>query len=222
MVWGTFGKDPSCVINFLEKFHDRPHLLQIHFSNETCRRDRSCLEGEIANGATVYWYNRYLAENPQPIYREVLDRIQEIRAFVDEHKNSNTALLLSLGLEDNYTAQAARNLEALLRPSWPYLINRNPVRNDAIVTNKFLEAHDPRKALRGPWCIFSEDGNRSSLTALKSRLKAYRHCIVVFAWRRNWQNAEPRERRFVPPRSRKFYFTAKDRRDVRYLLRRAP
>ena len=47
-LWGTFGDNLSCV----EKFVDLPQKhkeVYIHFSNECCRRNRTCKKGEKKN-----------------------------------------------------------------------------------------------------------------------------------------------------------------------------
>mgnify|MGYP000072151636 CR=1 FL=1 len=223
VLWGTFGKDRSCVIKFMDKFRDRPHLLQIHFSNEACRRNNRCLVDEIRPTANVYWYNRYLTENPWVVAYEIGERALEIRQFVDVAKNENTHLVLSLGLEDNYTIPAAIMLEGLISGYWPYLISRNRVNGGDVLPSLrdpgLTESHDPHMDLDGPWCIFNEDGNPTNAKILKARLKAYKGCVVFFAWRRNWQNDNPDTKLFLPPQSRGFVFTKKDIREVGGALR---
>ncbi len=47
IVWGTFGSNGACVQRFLTQNRDRPHLLEIHFSNQTCLKYRRCATGEL-------------------------------------------------------------------------------------------------------------------------------------------------------------------------------
>jgi len=234
VLWGTFGNDKSCLIRFLDANKTRPHALQIHFSNEACRRNNRCLAGEIRPTASVPIYNSYILGSPWVLALEIDTRMREIVDFVDAHKNENTTLVLSIGLEDNYTSASAQQLERMLRGYWPYFISRNPVNGKALVPslNNIIESHDPMELkLPGPGCVFSEDGNSTSERLTRERMRRYRNCFMVLAWRRSWQNfgradcascKEPKTTVFIPPQERKFKMLAKDRLIINRILRAAP
>lgn len=219
VLWGTFGDDYSCMVEFLERFKARPHMLQIHLMNGSCRRQNRCLEGEFARYETLDGLNRKLERKDVALMGELSDRIGDVRGFVDSHINHNSVVVLSISLEDNFTPRAASNLRNHVQPRWPYLISRNRVLG--ITPVGIVESHDLLQDYPDRMCIVNEDGNGQSAQDSMNLLARYDHCLAVLLWRHSWQNFPPPKRGvFVPPRSRKFVITNQHVRELGHVLSR--
>ncbi len=219
IVWGTFGYSPECVARYLERFRDRPHLLQIHLSNEVCRRNKRCRENEIEPKLTMRQYNQLLDRRDPNIINQLLERLQLIRAFTNTVKNGNTTLILSAGLEDNYSASAFRNLLGLLREEWPGMISRNPLRPSAgRMGADFIEAHLLNYDFQGEPCIATQDGVAGSFAhSAQFILNYHQQCMATILWRNNSQGAGQRVWR--APLKRAFSIREKEVTEIQKLLR---
>ncbi len=224
VVWGTFGDDTTCPATFLDYFADRPHLLQIHLTNETCRRNSNqCFEGELFGDVTVPQFNRRLQNYDLPTYAQIDSRIRDILTFVEKSKNENTTLVLSLGLEDNYTLPAYLSLRAYALTLWPYFVSRNPVGGHAgsHVPGDILERHSRRSRFSSPLCIANEDGNNQSFSDSLAFIHRYAGCLGTFIWRAPAQGRGFKGdslTRITPPRKRTFTISGKDIIEGRTLM----
>jgi len=206
VLWGTFGDDYSCMVEFLERFKGRPHMLQIHMLNGPCRRNRRCLSGEVAPTLSVGEFNRQLENRNGPLFRQLADRVGAISAFVDSHINHNSVVVLSLSLEDNFTPRAASRLRDFVSRRWRHYISRNRV--SGVTPIGIMESHDLYQDYPGRMCIVNEDGNPTSEESSRKMLARYDHCLAVFLWRHEWQNFPPPRRGvFIPPKRRGFHVT---------------
>ena len=234
VLWGSFGDNPECLARFIRKFRDRPHLLQIHFSNETCRPGRAkpprtCLEGDFLPTTSVADLNRLLATLDTATLDAVTKRTREIAVVVDEINSANTHILLSIGLEDQYSPQAAVVLETHIRNSgWRFGLSRNRVNGQiGVAMSGWMETHvaagarRPRE-VKGPYCIYGEDGNTTNLRTSKEVLNKYADCLVVLLWQQWWQNFPPPNGVFIPPRERQFEVLEYDILELGPLLEKAP
>ncbi len=106
ILWKTFGDDNFCIQEYLKRFSDKHHLLEIHVTNQTCLRNKTCAEGEIFSNITPKEYNKLLENHDARTLTVLKQRIEEVVAFVRDNRNVNTEVLLSTGLEDNYSSQA--------------------------------------------------------------------------------------------------------------------
>lgn len=228
VLWDSFGQELSCVAAYLNSNKNRQHLLEIHFSNEVCRRNKRCTSDEFLSELSVSFYNYYLTNFPWVINKRILDRVFEIRDKVVPLINKNTILILTTGLEDNFTDRAYLNLYGMIRPVWPFYMARNPVRGingkvfiseAKIVESHILGSRFPSEVL----CMVSEDGNQQQNADSRRLLRQRRGCLAVFLWRWRWQNAAPsgakRAGLYIPPREREFRITPRDVREVGGLLR---
>lgn len=218
VLWRSFGENTSCIVRFLEAFKHRPHLLEVHLSNEVCRRNGRCYEGELFRDWSVARYNLELRNLSPEARLGVSNRIAQLRGFLGPRINKNTTLAITLGLEDNFTPITARNLLSIVRPLWPYLIIRNPnlksaPRGDA----DFKEYHTFKVDLRGEPCIGNEDAVATTLENSKHFLSNYRECLAVLLWRAKHQGAG--RRKFTAPRNRQLDIPLSDVRDLGRLLK---
>ena len=183
VLWGTFGNDPSCVAAFTASNAHRPHLVQVHISNETCRRNRNCQAGELFGELSVKAYNQTL-EHPQfDVVSALVERTEEIKAFTRKYGNANTTWVLGAGLEDNYSNTAYSIVEFIIRRHWDGIISRNPLKGSAKGGAEFLEKHGKAPTFRGQPCIANQDGSQGSYSSTRAFIKKYRTCAASFIWR---------------------------------------
>lgn len=224
VLWSTFGSSLNCLYAFTSANAHRPHLLHVHFSNEACRRNKRCLGQEVFPTLDVRSYNTLLRDYPAIAYATIGPRVEQIKQALESISNKNTVLMLSTGLEDNYTERAYESIYKMIRSVWPHLMNRNPVSPKAGAGSAiFLESHLLNKKFENRFCLVSEDGNQQQNKDSVKLFKKYKKCFAVFLWRWRWQNnASSKVKRagvFIPPMERRFRITARDVRDVGATLR---
>lgn len=202
VLWGTFGDDTSCIRKFIESNKHRYHLIEIHFSDETCRRNRNCFEGSFFGTQSVSEYNRRLEQGDLDLLVAIGHRITDIRNFVDPVGTEFTTFVLSTGLEDNYSCRAYENLSTFLRLFWPYVQLRNPGNRaqKCFRNGDYYEVHGYKSRCRGGALFKNEDGTTSSLA--RSRTFVGDLCVASFVWRAKHQGRFGG--RFVAPKLRRF------------------
>ncbi len=208
VLWGTFGDDLTCLKRFTSLFADRDHLVQVHFSNETCRRKGKCYEGELLGGLGVKAYRESVLNGAAlPFIRA---RALEIAANMRAISGPRTTLMLSTGLEDNYSTEQYQTILNELREVWPYIIVSNPVGGNprGEFGADLLETHSKEGRARHPFCVANEDGDlEASYSRTRRFFKSYASCYAVFAWRKSHQGFTPSVPR---PMSRKFRYSDSD------------
>lgn len=217
VLWGTFGDDLTCMKRFAAVFADRPHVIQVHFSNGPCRRNQRCGEGEFFPEWSEREYNRRLESGDFIALGGVHWRMLEIEAAAKVVENANTRWLVSWELESNLTPHAAAVWEAHYRT----LVGLGLLRSFALVANphryawvggaEFYETHSTSGRCRaGRGCVANEDG-RYGQTVRKSMafLKRYRDAAVVFLWRDRHQGLKGASS-FTAPKRRSFEVTDRD------------
>ena len=218
VLWGTFGDDVSCVRSFMEMNRHRPHLVEIHFSNESCRRKGRCLEGEFFPKLSVPDYNHALKSGA--LIPDIDSRVMAIRRAIEPWMNDFTFLALSTGLEDNFSPGTFQAAYTQIRAAWPWTIIRSTVFRVAKIDgySGLLETHIVDLGIKAP-CVFGEDGNRLSDEQSRILLKKHKSCAAYFLWWRSWQNTEADENRFIAPRLRSFEIRASTIRPLQQILK---
>jgi len=233
ILWGTFGNSQSCVSKFLSRFKDRTHLLQIHFSNETCRFNQRCSNDELFPKIGWHAYGRKLQLMDEETKAVIQARTQTILDTLIPLINDNTKLVLSIGLEDLYFGTAATNLTAAIKEIWPYEVSRNPkfrAMNIDYIDYQELHGVQQNFAKNPVKCIVNQDGIDADLGAgaklknavtkaqIRSWIKKWRaSCDAVFLWRAEWQGVS--EKYFVKPPRRNFRFPDNDVTTIQSLLK---
>jgi len=213
ILWGTFGDDLTCTARFTERYKDKPHLLEIHFSNETCRRNHNCADGELFGSMSVSEYSKALERSDPAVLSAIRDRIRNIRHSAEAIRNDHTYLVLSAGLEDNYTARAFVVLAGELAKEWPYLI----VRSGSKFATYPRESHGLGARCGGTTIVANVDGDRGSRRTEQSFLKRNAGvCLAAFLWRADHQGRP--NNRWMPPNQRQFIWTAKDVSEIGAML----
>lgn len=206
VLWGTFGDDPTCLSRFTSRYHDKPHLVQFHFSNESCRRNGNCEFGELRPDLNRREYSAALERKDPALLGAIRDRIKNIRAVAEASRNANTYLVLSTGLEDNYTSAAFVALVEELQREWPYLIARTGSR-----WNTFPREQHGLNAVCGNTTIIANVdggvGRRSEERRFLRRNEG--RCLATFLWHSKLQGRGPGNR-WIPPNQRIFNWNASD------------
>ena len=222
VLYETFGLDHTCLHRFMQRYADKPHLVQIHFTNEVCRRNGNCSATDTLHPeSSVRGYNRLLEQMNTQTQIQISLRLFFIRSAIDSAVNENTRIVLSAGLEDNYSSKAFENLIGqFVANGWPYEISRNRHAGGKSFRNaQFQEFHSANGKPGRMACIANEDGNYNQ-TPKKSRafLSRYRKCSAVFLWREAHQGRKKGQPR-KPPRDRDFIYTAADVVELGGLIR---
>lgn len=236
ILWGTFGEGQDCIAAFLERFSEVPHTLVLHTTNETCRRaPRYCGLGEPQRGLRFWQLNERL-EKADPVTLFYLRaRIRAIKRFLDFHATKNTKVILTTGLEDNFTPKAYRRVIKTLKRYAPhYTTARNPVGSDArsfdTYRANFIELHGYNVQFGTKSCIWSNDGidinfnsGRRPLNGSRSvsellseigRIKG--NCSYLFVW---WNTQGIVDGQFIEPRERTIRLYPKDISVVNKILK---
>lgn len=215
VLWKTFGDDLSCMKKFTETFKDRPHLLEIHLSNETCRRSK-CEKEELFPSWSVSQMNAALERDDKALGDAVNSRMLDIYAAAMALKNPNSKIIVSTGLEDNYTNRAFDRMYQWVAEVWAGEIVRSPVDYGETYKGKadVIEQHSPHPYFANQRCIASEDGlyDRDTLDT-DGYFQDNNSCLAVLWWRDDHQG-RAKGQALTPPKTRKFTFSDHDVKEL--------
>lgn len=211
ILYGTFGHSNKCLRRVLNKVKDKPHLVEIHFSNEAGRRNNRLYEGEFLKNLSVNEYNKKLIHQNPAVIEAVRKRATRIFQRYSALANDNTRLVLSTGLESNFTPSSRAKLTNILRQVWPYEIIQNPINSTNIHSD--IEFHGVQLGFTTP-CIFNNDGAENAVTTLKAFWEHFSICDKLL-WRKNPQGIK---NYWIKPRDRHFYFSPKDQSIIKEML----
>lgn len=203
----TFGNDLSCVQRFLEQNSRASHLLQVHLTNETCRRARGrCTNDEIKPIWGTDRYNLELEKANPILKKEIQARTRFVIDKIIPLTNSKTTLMVTTGLEDNFTYDAYLNVQKWIKQAGysGYLV-RNPL-SDFCTRDRgahLCELHSTISFWDRTPCIFNVDGNNLSAREQLVYLRKFRFCHALFFWEPVSQGRDFGQP-FSPPKSRSF------------------
>lgn len=182
----TFGNDLTCVSKFLTTFKRKHHLLQIHISNETCRRHIGrCAKEEIFPTLTTTPYNKALQRGNLKVKRAIQDRAIFIRDKILPLTNKRTKVIVSTGLEDNYNNKAYIKVLSYVKEILPKTNTaRSPVTDRCYLLNgaNYCELHLTTSVFNNSLCIWNNDGNLNSPNDQLKLFYKFSKCSVLFAW----------------------------------------
>lgn len=233
-LYGTFGNDPTCLRTWFSTVGARPHTLEIHLSNEACRRNKRCDKDELLGKLSVKELNtRLIARNPE-VLAKITRRVKEVQSLLAPFERGNGEYILSTGLEDNFSDDAFRVVLETIRGVWPHKIVRSPVGSPPASQRgaaDYLEAHGASPTFEsGTPCIANLDGqdmdfpHRKALTKNKVSWEGVQRflaenrvrCRVTFLWSAPWQGI--RSDTFAPPRDRELLVSDADATAIKSLL----
>lgn len=226
ILWGTFGKDTSCLKKWSEQIVGRPHFLEIHLSNEACRRNKRCGESDFLPSYSVSQLNRKLEARDPEVLSQYRTLVKEVTAALSPLFKENGEYVLSTGLEDNFSTKAYEAILATVKEEWRHKVVRSPVGSPSkvkLLSGDYIEGHGPSPVFRdGEKCIANLDGDDIvfphrkagtsriiSWDALPGYVKTYSsRCRATFLWAGPWQGLHSDS--FTPPLDRKYTVTSED------------
>lgn len=238
-LWSTFGTNLACVEKFI-RLNNRKKEIYIHFSNECCRRNGTCKKGELLRTTNVNDLNKLLEKKDKKTLSAYEKRMEEIIVFIDkmnEISGGNISWFISTGLEDNYTANAAKvvlnNLKKYKKKSnlaKKITIYVNPL-NSSCIANR-CEIHKKDLGRNNHWLyipdgycvkpydscntnVFTEAEGLAKMEAQKKNKNRY------FVW---WQGQQGRSNenptKAKPPRKRVITITDTQIKQVNKFIKR--
>lgn len=209
----TFGYDTKCVKRYLDRFKNRPHFLEIHTSNETFRRNLyKATKFEIAPTMGVRAYNQAIEKRNPYLLRRVRAKVKWVNKHILPLTNANSYVVLSTGLEDNYSKRAYRIIRDEIKKLWKGDLVRNPLHippncrdTDGV---KYCELHLPESDFGKVPCIWNNDGNYDDVYYQSEFFTRYSSCTVRLAWSGRAQGIFTNQ--FVEPRRRTFEISRRD------------
>jgi len=216
VLWDVFGTDNTCVVRFLDTLKNRPHILEIHPFDNAALRNRTTEPSEVFYKMTKEQFNAALERRDGAVIARVDHAIAEIVAFAWAHGNQNTNMLISTGLEDNYTPRAFAVILERIRLQWPWLVVRAPVGGSGGKQGLvfFIERHGTKA--RGD--VVNEDGAIDSLSQTKRFLDRNKLALAKFIWRPLHQGRTKNNKAVYPRSAREFEISAKDVKELGDLL----
>ena len=233
LLWGTFGSDTKCLSQWIEHAGNRPHLVEIHLSNEPCRRNKRCESTEFLFGISSKDLSGKLEKKEQSIVNAYTERVKEIASTLKPFIKSKGEYILSTGLEDNFSDKAYDTVVSIIQKNWSGTIVRNPEKDSSYFKGAhYLELHGNKPLFPTDTpCIANLDGvdmafpnhparTKQKITWEESKdflLTSSAHCRSTFLWAAPWQGIVNDS--FIPPRSRKWYLETDDIEAVSALMK---
>ena len=178
---------------------------------------------------TVEQLNRALERGSRKVVRAFKGRLNRIDQFLKHNSDYKTEVILSTGLEDNYTERAFKRVLGIVE-KFGYAVARSQIRHARARGVDFNELHGVLTKAAAP-CIFNFDGtdihtgmgrrnysNSVPIPRAKELLRIAKKCRVAFLWEASAQGIEGE--RFIKPRERSFRTSRKGRRIFNSIIRR--
>ncbi len=234
ILWGTFGTDTACLKKWFAMFPSSQHTLEVHLFNGPCLRNNRCEASEFGAGLTPRELNSLIESRDAKILNNLSERIDAIKVAIEKLARPSDELILSTGLEDNFTPKAYQIVATLVKERWPYSIVRNPVgnlREKGSTGADYIELHGSAPNFAADaLCIANLDGTDISMPhrmgipprpisweeAQLFVRKYEQQCRVTFLWAGEWQGLIRGE--FAVPSKRRLVVDERDVRLVREFL----
>ena len=234
-LWGTFGDYLSCVKKFLA-LPQKKKEVYIHFSNECCRRNRTCKNGELLKDTSVSVLNSKIERIDRKTKQAYMNRMAKIVNFAENY-NDDVTWYVSTGLEDNYSFTAKKRVfnwlkneknKSKLKNSIKIYVN--PLNKTCINTK--CEIHDKNYGVNNHWayvpdgyCVKPFDkcqNNVFTIDELQAKLsKQKKNGNKFFLW---WSEQQGRygepPSKAKPPRQRIIHITEKQLKDANFYLKK--
>lgn len=142
VLWGPWGQPVKFVQRFIDWAGDRNHCVEIHASAETARRTGR--DGnQIAKTLGVGAYNRALINHDPVVCEQVRKRIHTIGDKIFPLCKDSTKIVISVGLEDNLSDEAAAVLLSEAKKAMPpgWKLCRNPMTRRPRIGREWIEGH---------------------------------------------------------------------------------
>lgn len=223
--WATFGDDNTELLEYLNQSVGETFLL-ISLFNATCVRNNNCAEGDLFQGMTPNRLNVYIEAQQDFVLFPLRARLKEIAQFLSLLP-ANVTPAISLALEDEFTADAAEIVAALIREELPGVkIVSNPLAGVRLAEyTDHDEVHGLMTRCDGAADIISQDGAIADDANDRALLTGDSGCFARFLWRPEWQGRARSGETLLPasaaPRDRQISFTREVAQEVNAKLRAA-
>lgn len=159
LLWGSFGNNPSCLYRYIDQAIalNQELVIEVHFSSEVLRKKGVLNQFDFYPGLSFSEINKLLEAMPDETKAVIKTRITSILDAFAPYQDY-VHLIISVGLEDQFTMKARSNLTAQIMEHWPYDIAWNPDGGDAVPYGLYNERHHYDKAPHGRLCIRNGDG----------------------------------------------------------------
>jgi hypothetical protein len=204
---GTFGNSFSCIEDYIDRYRKREKWLEIHLSNESCRRNDRCYQGELRKQMSVGALNRAIATRSPRVIRDIRGRLARLAANLRQVYSNvgltygdSTRIVVSMGLESAWGSRSQLVLKGLIE-EYGFEALHNPVnpRRDAI--GGLIELHTDYE--RRTNYVAVNDGIPLNYSQLRHYKAAHRDAVAVLLWDADLQGRfYPFE--FVRPSDRSF------------------
>lgn len=211
VLYGTFGTNFACVAEFARTNAGRPHVIQLHFSNEACRRNRRCLDGELHKDLSIERYNALIERSAST--NETRERLRDLTSKISSLANPYSRIILTTGLEDNFSEKAFRNMKSFLESSTQYEIVRSPVKIPA--SRDYLMEYHGLQHVCDRQTIASNDGSNIGMSEAREFGSHTASCAIALFWTCGAQGTCGG---FTPPVSRSFNISWEDALAFKYFL----
>lgn len=205
VLWSFFGRDHRCLKRFVQAVQRKPHAIQTYLLNGSSRRNKLLLQTEPYSSVGVGKFNVLLQRKDRKLMTAIRRRVLKIRKLLEKLARGKTRLILSLGLEDNYTTSAARVLYRAVRRVWPYEISENPITKRSYFGD-LRELHAPK-----PKCskrtIAISDGFNFTEGDARAFMQQTRNCLMQVLWSATLQG---REHGPISPARRVYHISRSD------------
>lgn len=202
----TFGTSDACIKAFVEQSSAKPHLLVIHATNETCRKHNSCTTGDLFQGVSSSELNRRIEAHEPATISTLRQRFADIRQTVAGVSSQNTRVVVSTGLEDEYSSKAAEIVFLLAHEQFAEVAENPEVKRHTF--SHIVEVHRAQTAQ--PHGLALEDGACQTDVESKDFLRRNKQSLASFVWRPEWQGRKCKDGKVTSakaaPRERSFSF----------------
>ena len=165
ILWGSFGNNTSCLYRYLDQVLElnQPIVIEVHFSCEVCRKNSNSNEFNFLGDHSLIDISLTLEEMSPATKEQIQKRIDEILDTFKPYENY-IYLILSTGLEDQYSIKARANLtQVFLEHGGDFEIAWNPDNSISIPSGVYGEYHHYGAIPFGTKSIINGDGQDMSL-----------------------------------------------------------
>lgn len=213
-VWKSFDRNLfDCVAEFAKHNQNKKHIIQVHFLNGVSRRNGMLSRKDLLPKYNYQRLNKQLAKRGSRISIKLNREAGILKDYLTLISNKDTRIIVSLGLEDNYTNRAFREVENTLRIIFPNTdLSSNDVlnlRNDPSLINERHGAFIKNIPVN---CLINFDGYDINFTDKKNKFQKslsleelkneihryYNKGCSVFIWWREPQGIEEEHRKIKP------------------------
>lgn len=206
VLFGSFGSSNKCLDKLINARQLKHTVIEFHFSNEVCRRNRNCSQFDLLPRTSVKRYNSILKSLVPSKVVAWASRLKRLTA----RYSAKADIIISTGLESNYSKESALTLIKFLGLYFEEnRIAYNPAGRSYAgpVIGTLRESHGYSVKSSG-FFLSNGDGEAFEINRVRAWARSCRSKIC-FLWQSKWQGLGGA---WQYPYKRKFIFTSSDRK----------